>query len=89
MNDIPQYFEAATPLNIKELDWKVTNSRYDFPWQEIAFSSFSSKECYKMYTSLVVDAQSFLVKVLGNKPKYIKMIKNQLEGLPTLDHIAN
>jgi hypothetical protein len=70
LNQIPEYFEAATSLIIKELEWKVTLSRYDFPWQEIAFSTFSSKECYKMYTSIATDAQSFLVKVLGNKPKY-------------------
>ena len=42
-----------------------------------------------MYTSIVTDAQSFLKKVLGDKPKYQKMIKNQLEGLPTIDHLMN
>ncbi len=89
LNQIAEYFESASPMTIKELEWKVTLSRYDFPWQEIAFAQFSSKECYKMYTSLVTDAQSFLKKVLGDKPKYQKMIKNQLEGLPTIDHLMN
>lgn len=32
LNQIPEYFEAATPLIIRELEWKVTLSRYDFPW---------------------------------------------------------
>jgi hypothetical protein len=32
LNELPEYFESATPLNIKELDWQVSLSRYDFPW---------------------------------------------------------
>jgi hypothetical protein len=35
LNQIAEYFESASPMTIKELEWKVTLSRYDFPWQEI------------------------------------------------------
>jgi hypothetical protein len=38
LNQIAEYFESASPMTIKELEWKVTLSRYDFPWQEIAFA---------------------------------------------------
>lgn len=76
-------------MNIQELEWTVTLSRLDFPWHEIEFEPFSAKECYKMYTSLVTDAQSFLKRVLGDKVKFQKMIHNQLKGLPTIDLIMN
>ena len=76
-------------MNIQELEWTVTLSRFDFPWHEIEFEPFSAKECYKMYTSLVSDAQSFLKRVLGDKVKYQKMIQNQLKGLPTIDLLLN
>ena len=42
-----------------------------------------------MYTTLVTDINSFLKKVLGEKPKYQKMIQNQLRGLPTIDTMMN
>lgn len=32
LKEIPSYFKYANPLNILELEWKVTLSRYDFPW---------------------------------------------------------
>ena len=54
--ELPISFKFANPLNVYELEWKITLSRYDFPWDEIKFSTFSAKECYKMYTSLVQDA---------------------------------
>ena len=67
---IPEYYKFANPINLLELEWTVTLSRFDFPWQEISFGPFSAKECYKMYTGLVTDVNSFLKKVLGEKPKY-------------------
>jgi hypothetical protein len=70
LKEIPAFYKYANPLNALELEWKVTLSRYDFPWQEICFEPFSAKECYKMYTSLVTDVESFLKKVLSEKPKY-------------------
>jgi hypothetical protein len=70
LKEIPSYYKFANPINALELEWKVTLSRYDFPWQEICFEPFSAKECYKMYTSLVTDVESFLKKVLSEKPKY-------------------
>lgn len=36
-----------------------------------------------MYCSLVEDVGSFLKKVLGDKQKNQKILKNQLMGLPT------
>ena len=89
MQEISEFFKFATTPQIQELEWKVTLSRYDFPWHEIAFGFFSPKECYKMYSSLVSDVHSFLKKVLGDKVKYQKMIKNQLRGLPTVDFLMN
>lgn len=70
LKEIPSFYKFSNPLNNLELEWKVTLSRYDFPWQEICFEPFSAKECYKMYTSLVTDVESFLKKVLSEKPKY-------------------
>jgi hypothetical protein len=67
----------------------VTLSRYDFPWQEIAFEPFTAKECYKMFQSLVTDVHSFLKRVLGDKVKFQKMIKNQIRGLPPIDMMVN
>ena len=89
LQEIPEYYKYANPMNIQELEWTVTLSRLDFPWHEIEFEPFSAKECYKMYTSLVTDAQSFLKRVLGDKVKFQKMIHNQLKGLPTIDLIMN
>jgi hypothetical protein len=67
LRDIPEFFKHASPLTISELEWTVTLSRYDFPWNEIRFEPFSAMECYKMYRNLVKDPQSFLKKVLGEK----------------------
>ena len=89
LQETPEYYKYANPMNIQELEWTVTLSRLDFPWHEIEFEPFSAKECYKMYTSLVTDAQSFLKRVLGDKVKFQKMIHNQLKGLPTIDLIMN
>jgi hypothetical protein len=91
LRQIPSYYKYANPITLFELEWKVTLSRYDFPWQEICFEPYSSKECYKMYTSIVTDVESFLKKVLSEKPKYQKMIHNQLNGLPifSLNHSSS
>ena len=70
LREIPEFYKFSNPLNVYELEWKVTLSRYDFPWREISFEPFSAKECYKMYTSIVTDPESFLKRVLGQKPKY-------------------
>ena len=59
-----------------ETDWSITLSRNDFPWNEIKFSTFTSKDCFEKYFSVVKDAQTFLKKVLGLKEKYKKMMEN-------------
>ena len=42
-----------------------------------------------MYNQLVPNIETFLKKVLGDKPKYSKMIQNQLNGKPTIDTLMN
>mgnify|MGYP000905551650 CR=1 FL=1 len=84
LKHIPEHYKFSNPINVFELEWKVTLSRYDFPWREIALEpfngnvQFSAKECYKMYTSIVTDVNSFLNRVLDSKgskkTKYRKMI---------------
>jgi hypothetical protein len=49
LKEIEPYYKYANPMNVIELEWKVTLSM-DFPWQEICFEPYSAKECYKMYT---------------------------------------
>jgi len=61
-----------------EIDWTITLSRNDFPWYEIKFGNFSSKECFEKYASIVNDSHTFLKKVLGLKEKYKKMMQNQM-----------
>ena len=68
------YFKFATPTFVQELDWAITFSKYDFPWHEIKFGKLTAKECYKMYTSQIRDAQTFFKKVLLGKDKYKKYI---------------
>jgi len=51
LQEIPEFYKHATPLTISELEWTVTLSRYDFPWNEISFGQFTAKDCYKMYRS--------------------------------------
>ena len=82
---LPMFYKLATQSTISELEWTVTHSRYDFPWQEISFGPYSSKECYKMYRTMVKDANSFLELVLGRKQKFIKIMQNQLNGRMTFD----
>ena len=72
--EVDPYFKFATPTYVQELDWAITFSKYDFPWHEIKFSKFSAKECYKKYTGLIRDAQTFFKKILGGKDKYKKHI---------------
>ena len=89
LREIPAYFKHASPLTLKELEWTVTLSRYDFPWNEIAFEPFSPKDCYKMYVTMVTNASTFLKKVLGDKIKYQKIMQNQINGIPTYDMMVN
>lgn len=73
-DDVDPYFKFATPQNVLELDWAITFSKYDFPWYDIKFSKYSPKECFKKYTSMVRDAQTFFKKILGGKDKLKKLI---------------
>jgi hypothetical protein len=67
LQEIPEFYKHATPSTFTELEWTVTLSRYDFPWNEISFGSFTAKDCYKMFRLQVADPDSFLKKVLGDK----------------------
>lgn len=89
LREIPSYFKFAAHPCLSELEWTVTLSRNDFPWNEICFEPFTARDCYKMYRSIVIDADSFLKKVLGEKLKYQRMMQNQIQGLPTFDTIMN
>ena len=77
--EVDPYFKFASPSYMSELDWAITFSKYDFPWHEIRFGRFSAKECYKKYTGLVRDAQTFFKKILGGRPKHKKYIAGQLD----------
>lgn len=72
------YYKIGNPMFPPEIDWTITLSRNDFPWQEIRFGIFSAKDCYEKYSSIVRDPQTFLKKVLGMKEKYKKLMQNQL-----------
>jgi hypothetical protein len=48
----------------------VTKSRNDFPWNEISFEPFTTRECYNEYTTRVKTPKDFLKFVLGEKPKF-------------------
>lgn len=76
LQEIPVYYQFQTPKTATELQWIITLSRYDFPWKDISFEPFTAKECYKQYRSLVKDAKQFLSKVLGEKEKFKRMMKN-------------
>lgn len=73
------YYKFAAPTYVQEIDWAITFSKYDFPWHEVRFAKFSARECYKKYTGMVRDAQTFYKKVLGGKEKYKKFIATQLD----------
>lgn len=60
------------------MDWTVTLSRNDFPWNEIKFGIFTAKDCYEKFSSIVKEPSTFLKKVLGFKEKYKKMMQNQI-----------
>lgn len=50
------YYKFGIPICVLELDWGITLSKYEFPWQDIAEGLvFSPKECYEKYISLVRD----------------------------------
>ncbi len=50
------YCKFGNPVYLQELDWAITLSKYEFPWQDIASGlSFTAKECYEKYISLVRD----------------------------------
>lgn len=70
------HYKFNSPMYNNDLDWTTTLSRNDFPWNEIRFGDFSSKDCYEKYSSIVKDSQTFLKKVLGMKEKYKKMMQN-------------
>jgi hypothetical protein len=76
--EIGEYFKIGQPMYPVEMDWMITLSRNDFPWLEIRFDHFSSKDCYEKYISMIKDSQTFLKKVLGVKEKYKKLMQNQL-----------
>ena len=69
------YYKYNSPMYIPEVDWTLTLSRNDFPWAEIKFGDFTTKDCYEKYASIVKDSQTFLKKVLGMKEKYRKMMQ--------------
>jgi hypothetical protein len=62
----------------QDIDWMITLSRNDFPWNEIKFLNFTAKDCFEKYTSIIKDSHIFLKKILGNKEKYKKMLISQL-----------
>ncbi len=61
-----------------DVDWTVTLSRNDFPWNEVAFAPFTPRECFEKYIAIVKDPHTFLKKVLGLKDKYKKMMDSQM-----------
>lgn len=66
--DAAPYFKFGNPMYLQELDWGITLSKYEFPWQDICTSlksQFSARECYDKYISVVRDPQTFLKKVLN------------------------
>ena len=34
--DTTPYFKFGNPMYLQELDWGITLSKYEFPWQDIA-----------------------------------------------------
>ena len=42
-------------MHPNETDWSITLSRNDFPWNEIKFNNFTSKDCFEKYISIVKD----------------------------------
>lgn len=70
------YYKLNTPMFPLEIEWNITLSRNDFPWNEIKFNNFNASECYDKYQSVVRDTQTFLKKVLGLKEKYKKLMQN-------------
>ena len=50
------YYKFNSPMHPIEVDWTITLSRNDFPWQEIRFGDFTSKDCYDKYASIVKDS---------------------------------
>jgi len=53
-------------------------SKFDFPWREIKFNKWTTKECFEKYSSSIKDASSFLKRVLGQKEKFKKLMANQV-----------
>lgn len=70
------HYKFNTPIFQQEIDWFITLSRNDFPWNEIKFGVFTARDCFEKYQTIVKDGQTFLKKVLGLKEKYKKMMQN-------------
>ena len=43
------YYKFNSPMFPLEIDWTITLSQNDFPWNEIKFNGFSSKDCFEKY----------------------------------------
>ena len=76
--DLDKYFKFGNPIYLQELDWAITLSKFDFPWTEIKFNKWTTKECFEKYSSSIKDASSFLKRVLGQKEKFKKLMANQV-----------
>ena len=50
------YYKYNSPMHPTEVDWTITLSRNDFPWMEIRFGEFSSKDYFEKYSSVVKDS---------------------------------
>jgi hypothetical protein len=49
------HYKLAIPAFPTEIDWTITLSRNDFPWNEIKFGIFTAKDCYEKFSSIVRD----------------------------------
>jgi len=79
---VSQYFKLGNPLFPQELDWAVTFSKFNFPWNDIAFGHFSAKDCFIKYTSTVREARVFFKKILLSQEKYRKYVEDCLDEPP-------
>jgi len=80
--NLEAFYKFANPIYLQELDWAVTLSKYDFPWRDIKFNKWTTKECYEKYAHSIKEASTFLKRVLGNKDKFKKMMGSQVNEPP-------